>query len=45
MFEFFKIMWIMRRIDETYLKARVAKKQIDQEAYEQIIDTPQVPIK
>lgn len=42
MFGFLKNMWIMGRVDEEYLQARVAKKQITQEEYEQIIATPQV---
>ena len=34
-------MWIMRKIDEDYLQARVAKVQITQKEYEMIIATPQ----
>lgn len=42
MFEFLKNMWIMRRVDEEYLQARVTKKQITQEEYEQIVNTEQI---
>lgn len=44
MVEFLKTQWIMRKIDETYLQARVVKKQITQEQYETIILTEQVTI-
>lgn len=37
-------MWIMRKADEAYLQARVAKGQISQEEYEQIVNTEQVKI-
>lgn len=44
MFEFLKAQWIMRKIDTTYLQARVVKKQITKEQYELIITTPQMTI-
>ena len=41
-YEFLKNMWIMRRIDEVYLQARVVKNQIDEVEYEQIVATEQI---
>ena len=35
-------MWIMRKIDETYLQGQVTKERITQQEYEMIIATPQV---
>lgn len=42
MYNFLLNMWIMRRIDETYLQARVTKGQITQAEYEMIVATPQI---
>lgn len=42
MYQFLLNMWIMRRVDEVYLQARVEKGQITQEEYEMIIATPQI---
>lgn len=42
MYNFLLNMWIMKRIDEVYLQARVKKGQITQDEYEMIIATPQV---
>lgn len=42
MYPFLLNMWIMRKVDETYLQARVVKNQITQQEYEMIIATPQV---
>lgn len=42
MYNFLLNMWIMRRIDEKYLQARVTKGQITQQEYEMIIATPQI---
>lgn len=44
MYPFLLNMWIMRKVDEIYLQARVSKGQITQTEYEMIIATPQVPI-
>ena len=44
MFEFLKTQWVIRKIDEIYLQARVIKKQITQEQYVTIIATPQISI-
>lgn len=41
-YSFLLNMWIMRKADEDYLQARVAKGQISQEEYEQIVNTEQV---
>ena len=43
-YQFLLNMWVMGKADEVYLQARVAKKQITQEEYEQIIATPQVSV-
>lgn len=43
-YNFLKNMWVMRRCDKAYLKARVEKGQISQEEYEKIINTEQVEI-
>lgn len=42
MYSFLLNMWIMNRIDEEYLQARVAKGQITQAEYEMIIATPRL---
>lgn len=42
MYNFLLNMWIMRRIDETYLQAQVSKQRISQQEYEMIIATPQI---
>lgn len=42
MYNFLLNMWIMKRVDEDYLQARVAKGQITQQEYEMIIATPQI---
>ena len=41
-YQFLLNMWIMRRIDEEYLKGQVARGHITQEEYEMIIATPQL---
>lgn len=43
-YNFLKNMWIMRRADEVYLKARVAKNQITHVEYEEITAMEQVPV-
>lgn len=43
-YEFLKNMWIMKKCDEVYLKARVDKGQITQSEYEKIINTEQVEV-
>jgi len=43
-YDFLKNMWIMRRIDEEYLKIRVSKNQISQEEYEEIVAMQQIPV-
>lgn len=35
-------MWIMKRIDENYLKGQVTLKHITQEEYEMIVAAPQI---
>lgn len=42
MYNFLLNMWIMRRIDEDYLTARVAKKQITEQEKQMILATPQI---
>lgn len=42
MYKFLLNMWVMKRIDETYLQARVTKGQITQQEYEMIVDTLQI---
>lgn len=42
MYGFFLNMWIMNRIDETYLQGQKAKGRITEEEYEMIIATPQL---
>lgn len=42
MYQFLLNMWIMRRCDEKYLKARVEKSQISQDEYEKIISNEQI---
>lgn len=42
MYNFLLNMWIMKKVDEQYLQARVTKGQITQKEYEMIIATPQV---
>lgn len=37
-------MWIMRKIDETYLQGQVDRKRIAEEDKQMIIATPQVNI-
>ncbi len=41
-YNFLKNMWVMRKCDEAYIQARVAKDQISQVEYEEIINTSQV---
>ena len=43
-YSFLLNMWIMRKCDEVYLQARVAKDQISQVEYEEIINAPQIEI-
>ena len=42
MYNFLLNMWIMKKVDEEYLQARVTKGQITQKEYEMIIATPQI---
>lgn len=44
MYQFLLNMWIMRKIGEEYLQVRVTKNQINQNEYEMIITTPQMPV-
>lgn len=44
-YDFLLNMWIMRKVEEVYLQARVKKSQITKEEYEQIISTEQVEIR
>lgn len=37
-------MWIMRKVNEEYLQARVLKGQITQEEYNMIVVTPQMEV-
>lgn len=41
MYGFFLNMWIMKRIDETYLQGQLDKGRITQEEFEMILATPQ----
>lgn len=41
MYQFLLNMWIMRKVNEEYLQARVSKEQVTQQEYEMIIATPQ----
>jgi hypothetical protein len=43
MYVFLLNMWIMKRIDETYLQAQVTKGRITQQEYDMITATPQIP--
>jgi len=43
MYAFLLNMWIMKRIDETYLQAQVTKGRITQQEYDMITATPQIP--
>jgi len=36
-------MWVMRRLNETYLEGQVRRNHITQEEYEMIVATPQQP--
>lgn len=42
MYKFLLNMWVIKRIDETYLQARVTKGQITQQEYEMIVSTQQI---
>lgn len=42
MYSFLINMWIMRKIDQEYLQARVNKGQITEQEFDQIILTAQV---
>ena len=42
MYQFLLNMWVMGRIDETYLQGQVTKGRITQQEYEMIIATPQI---
>lgn len=43
MYQFLLNMWIMRKIDETYLTRMVEKKYITEAEKEMILATPQLP--
>ena len=42
MYQFLLNMWVMGRIDETFLQGQVIKGRITQQEYEMIIATPQI---
>jgi hypothetical protein len=42
MYQFLLNMWVMGRIDETFLQEQVTKSRITQQEYEMIIATPQI---
>jgi hypothetical protein len=42
MYQFLLNMWVMGRIDETFLQGQVTKGRITQQEYEMIIATPQI---
>jgi hypothetical protein len=42
MYSFLLNMWIMKKVDESYLQAQVTKGRITQQEYEMIIATPQI---
>ena len=43
MYNFILNMWIMRKIDETFIEFQVTKKRITQEEADMIMSTPQNP--
>ena len=43
MYQFLLNMWMMGRVDETYLQKQVTKGRITQEEYDMIIATPKLP--
>jgi hypothetical protein len=42
MYAFLLNMWIMKKVDEEYLKVQVVKRRITQEEYDMIVATPQI---
>jgi len=42
MYQFLLNMWVMRKVNETYLQGQVTKSRITQAEYEMIVATPQV---
>lgn len=42
MYNFFSNMWVMRKVDETYLQAQVTKGRITQQEADMIVATPQL---
>ena len=42
MYQFLLNMWIMRKVDEDYLKGQVSKDRITEEEKQMILATPQV---
>jgi len=43
MYQFLLNMWIMKKVDEAYLRVQVAKGRITQQEYDMIVATPQLP--
>jgi len=44
MYQFLLNMWIMRRVDESYLQGQVLKGRITQDEYNMIVATPQITV-
>lgn len=44
MYNFLLNMWIMRKVDESYLQSMVVKGRITQAEYEMIVSTPQADV-
>ena len=44
MYQFLLNMWIMRRVDESYLQEQVLKGRITQDEYNMIVATPQITV-
>ena len=42
MFNFLSGMWVLRKIDEAYLRIQISKLRLSQQEYEIIISTPQI---
>ncbi|WP_019381951.1 hypothetical protein [Cytobacillus oceanisediminis] len=42
MYSFLLNMWIMNKVDETYLQGQIQKSRITQQEYEMIVATPQL---
>ena len=43
-YNFLRNMWIMRKADKEYLQARVSKKQISENEFQEIVKMEQIPV-